>query len=140
MCLSFPDIYFDLVITADSRGVNKKWRPDRPRPRMAEATEKLGEEGGSGGRGGRGTSREDRCSESEGGFSRSIKLPQTMDVALRNIKDAKVRMIKSLDIICHIVPSDFCHGHRWKLDKDCLLLRPPLEENRLRLVDPGLTQ
>ena len=107
---------------------------------MAEATERLGEEGGSGGRGGRGTSRENRCSESEGGFSRSIKLPQTMDVALRNIKDAKVRMMKSLDIICHIMPPDFCNGHRWKPDKDCLLLRPPVEENRLRLVEPGLTQ
>ena len=99
---------------------------------MAEATEKLGEEGGSGGRGGRGTSREDRCSESEGGFSRSIKLPQTMDVALRNIKDAKVRMIKSLDIICHIVPSDFCNGHRWKLDKDCLLLNTAFQKDCLR--------
>ena len=57
---------------------------------MTEATEKQG--GGEGGRRlreGRGTNREGRCSEGEG-FSRSIKLPQTMDVALKNIKDAKV--------------------------------------------------
>ena len=67
---------------------------------MAEATERRegggGGEGGGvggggegGGREGRGTNREGRCSEGEG-FSRSIKLPQTMDIALRNIKDAKV--------------------------------------------------
>ena len=73
---------------------------------MAEATEGRGG-GGLGGEGvpreglgtnlggegvpreGRGTNREGRCSEGEG-FSRSIKLPQTMDIALRNIKDAKV--------------------------------------------------
>ena len=57
---------------------------------MAEATEGRGGGGGTGGpREGRGTNREGRCSEGEG-FSRSIKLPQTMDIALRNIKDAKV--------------------------------------------------
>ena len=57
---------------------------------MAEATEGRGVGGGEGGaREGRGTNREGRCSEGEG-FSRSIKLPQTMDIALRNIKDAKV--------------------------------------------------
>ena len=59
---------------------------------MAEATKGRGvggggEEGGTGE--GRETNREGRCSEGEG-FSRSIKLPQTMDIALRNIKDAKV--------------------------------------------------
>ena len=58
---------------------------------MAEATEGRGGGGGGegGGREGRGTNREGRCSEGDG-FSRSIKLPQTMDIALRNIKDAKV--------------------------------------------------
>ena len=60
---------------------------------MAEATKGRGVGGGGGDEGGTGEgrerNREGRCSEGEG-FSRSIKLPQTMDIALRNIKDAKV--------------------------------------------------
>ena len=50
-----------------------------------EATEGLGAGEGEGGASGR-----SRCRSEGDGLSRSIKLPQTMDVALRNIKDAKV--------------------------------------------------
>ena len=51
-----------------------------------EATEGLGAGEGEGS----GASGRSRCRSEGDGLSRSIKLPQTMDVALRNIKDAKV--------------------------------------------------
>ena len=63
------------------------------------------------GGGGRGGSREE--------MSRSIKLPQTMDVALRNIKDAKVRKCRvQSDIKTIYCTADFVHLHSIQLQKD----------------------
>ena len=67
----------------------------------------------------------------DGIVSRSIKLPQTIDVALRNIKDAKVcKNYSNVSISrdCHV---DLCNGYRRQPHQDSLLLHPATEEGCL---------
>ena len=52
----------------------------------------------------------------EGEMSRSIKLPQTIDVALRNIRDAKVNIVSGRHLSARINISNCTRYLPWTLE------------------------